>query len=68
MIWRSPLFWRVPLGFIVFMILWVGAAQLGVALLGPDSYYRIIIFAVVGMFAGVGAAFRIIIIGSEPKA
>ncbi len=52
--------WRVPLGLIVFMILWVGGAQLGVALLGPDND-GIIIFAVVGLFVGVGAAGRIIV-------
>jgi hypothetical protein len=51
---------RIPAGIVVAFLLWVGAAQAGVALLGPDND-GIIIFGVVGLFTGTGVGMRIIL-------
>lgn len=49
---------RLLLCFAVAFICWVGSAQFGVALLGPENN-AIILVAVVGLFAGIGGASRL---------
>ena len=39
-------------------VCWVGSAQLGVAAFGPENSV-IVLIAVVGLFAGIGAAFSL---------
>ncbi len=49
---------RLLLCYAVALVCWVGSAQLGMALLGPQNP-AIILVAVVGLFAGVGGASRL---------